>query len=730
MKMKIRNATVSALLLAFALAAGGCGGTARQESAAGTENAAETENAAGTENAAETGNGTDTGSAAEAENGTEAENAANKGNSAESAETPETAPTEDLHLDGLTPVYADSLKDGVYPISVDSSSPMFRIEACELTVADGAMSAVMTMSGTGYLKLYMGSADKAQAAGESEFIPYVETADGAHTYQVPVEALDMGITCSAFSKKRESWYERTLVFRSSSLPQDAFADGAAVTAESLGLEDGLYTVEVSLGGGSGRASVESPALLKVENGKAIATIVWGSANYDYMKVNGEKLEALSMEEHSVFEIPVGAFDRSLPVIADTVAMSTPHEVEYTLYFDSSTIQKSDGGDSPAAAALRTENRAEVPADSGAVAGAVSASVSDSVADPGLRPGMSPVRSLDLKYADRFRIDWYEDGCALISISDSGNYLVVPEKTPVPENLAEGITVIRQPVKNIYLTATSAMDLFRGLDSVGSIRLSGTDADGWYIEEARQALRDGSMLYAGKYNAPDYERILSENCGLAVESTMIGHSPEVKEQLERLGIPVLIERSSYEDHPLGRMEWIKLYGVLLGKEGLAREVFDREVSRIEPLLRKPQTGKTVAFFHIASNGAVTVRRSGDYVSKMIGLAGGVCLPADLPGSSSSLSTMNMQMEAFYAAARDADVIVYNSTIGGELRSLSELLEKSSLLSDFKAVKEGQVWCTEKNMFQETLGIGGMIEDIHRILTEDDPRDLNYIYRLRS
>ena len=157
--------------------------------------------------------------------------------------------------------------------------------------------------------------------------------------------------------------------------------------------------------------------------------------------------------------------------------------------------------------------------------------------------------------------------------------------------------MQQPVQNIYLVSTSAMDLFLHLDALDSIALSGTRAEGWYLDEAKQAMQTGRIAYAGKYSAPDYERILTAECGLAVENTMIYHTPEVKEQLERFGIPVLVERSSYESSPLARMEWIKLYGILLGKEPLAEEVFARQAQRIAPLLEQPSTGKRCAFFSI-------------------------------------------------------------------------------------------------------------------------------------
>lgn len=345
------------------------------------------------------------------------------------------------------------------------------------------------------------------------------------------------------------------------------------------------------------------------------------------------------------------------------------------------------------------------------------------------PGLEFSHSMEISYAKEFSVDYYEDGYKLITIEEEGKFLVVPENGTVPEELGKDITVLQQPLDHIYLVATSAMDLFRAVDGIDNIRLSGTKEDGWYIQEAKDALASGDMVYAGKYNAPDYELILSEGCDLAVESTMIHHNPEVKEKLEQFGIPVLVERSSYESHPLGRTEWIKLYGAILNREEKAEEVFREQEEKLERLSSEKNTGKTVAFFYINSVGAVNVRKSSDYVSKMIELAGGRYVPEDTGANDSAMSTMNMQMEEFYAKAKNADYIIYNSTIDGELSELSKLFAKSSLLEDFKAVREGNVWCTGKNLFQESTGLGTMIEDIHAMLTEDSKEEFTYMHKIK-
>ena len=337
----------------------------------------------------------------------------------------------------------------------------------------------------------------------------------------------------------------------------------------------------------------------------------------------------------------------------------------------------------------------------------------------------------LGYATQFTADCYEGGYTMLTLTESGEqFLVTPEDAAAVEGLPESVTVLRQPVRNIYLVSTSVMDLFLALDGLDSVTLSGTQAEGWYLDEARAAMEDGRIAYAGKYSAPDYERILTAECGLAVENTMIYHTPEVKEQLERFGIPVLVERSSYESSPLARMEWIKLYGILLGKEALAEEVFAQQAQRIAPLLEQPSTGKRCAFFSITSSGLATVRKSGDYVAQMIGMAGGEYVFADLADSGNSLSTMNIPLEDLYAGVKDADVLIYNGTIEGTISTKEELLARCALLAECKAVQSGDIWCTTPSFFQQSMALADFMLDLHAVFTGEatSPDTLHFLTKI--
>ena len=255
----------------------------------------------------------------------------------------------------------------------------------------------------------------------------------------------------------------------------------------------------------------------------------------------------------------------------------------------------------------------------------------------------------LDYAQQFTVDECAGGYSLITI-DGSRYLVVPEGAAVPAELDGDIVVLQQPIENIYLVSSSAMDPIISIGGLEAVALSGTQAENWYLDAARTAMEQGQIVYAGKYSTPG----LRDDFGCRLRPCHRKHDdlphPEVKEQLEKFGVPVLVERSSYESGPLARMEWVKLYGILLGKTNEAERVFADAEQRIAPLADQAPTGKTVAFFSITSNNLATVRKGGDYVAEMIKMAGGSYAFADLTDSGNNLATVNISLEDFYAGAR--------------------------------------------------------------------------------
>lgn len=372
-------------------------------------------------------------------------------------------------------------------------------------------------------------------------------------------------------------------------------------------------------------------------------------------------------------------------------------------------------------------------------------------------GLVYERSMELQYAENFSVDYYEGGYKLLKTKDGTEILIVPEGKEALENPDGKRIVLNQPVKNLYLVSSAVMDMFDQLDALDGIGFSGQKKENWYVENAKKAMEKGDILYAGKYNKPDYELIVSGNCSLAIENRMISHSPEVVEMLEQFGIPVMTEYSSFESHPLGRVEWVKFFGALVDKEEKAEELFGEQISVLDKVTAHNKTNanvnastnanvnasvnananvnadantlQAVAFFFITSNGLVQVRQSSDYIPKMIELAGGKYIFENLGDPESGRSTINMQVEEFYNGAKDADFLIYNSSIDGGVDSLGQLLEKCPVLKDFKAVKAGNVWCTTNDMYQQSMSMGGLLEDMHQMLQGEGEDDMKYLFTLK-
>ena len=344
------------------------------------------------------------------------------------------------------------------------------------------------------------------------------------------------------------------------------------------------------------------------------------------------------------------------------------------------------------------------------------------------PGLTFQSEMQNEFAECFHIYYYNDDYTLIDVPDSGQFLLVPEGKSAPDGLDKDIVVLQKPLDNIYLAATSAMSLFSSLDALDDIKFSSLQASGWYVDAAKQAMENGDIVFAGKYSEPDYELLVNSGCNLAIESTMILHTPKVQEMIEQMGIPVFTDRSSYENHPLGRTEWIKVYAEMVDKRDEAKEFFDEQAKIISDLKDFKNTEKTVAYFYMNSDGSVVVRKSDDYIPSMIEIAGGRYIFTDLKNADSNAPSVKLTMEEFYTQAIDADYLVYNGTIDDPINSVDDLLQKSELFADFKAVKEGNVWCAGKYLYQATDIVGNMITDIHLMLTGGDASQMTFMTKI--
>ena len=550
------------------------------------------------------------------------------------------------------------------------------------------------------------------------------------------------------------------------------AAGVRSFSELSEIPDGSYWIRVSMTGGSGRASISSPTGFYVKDGQATADIHWSSASYDYMKLDGVRYDAFTdAAGHSAMTIPVSALDAAIPVLADTTAMSKPYEIEYQLSFDgsallpmtdasmaeahalptdevnramqSATTQVADAetSDSAGGSGNRTNASAETSTKTAGASGTVGESSVHWSAAPEIE-GLTFISSEKNDVAEYFRLSVYEDasGAKYQLLETAGGlhrYLIAPADAQVSNRKSDHftaraseansankekkgdaleLTVLQQPLTTTYVAASAVMAPLCDLGAVRQIRFSGLREEGWYVDEARTAMKEGSMLFAGKYSEPDYETLLREGCDLALESTMIYRSPEVIEKLGALGIPVYIDYSSYEPHVLGRLEWIRVYGALFGHEEKAQQWYQSERDRIRAIHKTAEkSSPTVVYFYVNSSGQIQVRQPHDYIPELLELAGARYLAPDMSSlGGSRKSNVTVSLEDFYSSCRDADYLIYSATLDRPLSSIQELLGKNALFADFKAVKEGHVYTTDKDFYQLSDRMADFAEDVHRML----------------
>ena len=588
-------------------------------------------------------------------------------------------------------------------------------------------------------------------------------------YSVPVTAIILFIiltfnACSPAQKSENTGAQADAV-SSAVEPEAEKTDGETVDT----LEDGTYVPTLfTVSGGTGKVKITCPEVVVTE-GEAQARIEFSSPHYEWVKVDHVQYDPENADDadrdNSVFRIPV-RLDEEMTISGLTTAMSEPHEIEYTLFISLTQEDKKSSADgagedaegkdgaedsSGNGAEINGENDSADGVDDGEddgediPAAGKQASKSENASRPPALDGLTFVSAMETSYAETFDIYSYQpaDGSTeevyrLIDVHNSGQYLLLPEgsgsdKSAAPEkilkSLPASITVLQAPLDNIYVAATSSMALFDGAGAISQVKLTGTKEEGWYIDAPKKALADGSMIYVGKYSAPDYELLASSGCNLAVESMMILHSPEVKEKLEELGIPVFIDTSSNESHPLGRTEWVRLYGVLTGRETEAEAFFEEQKKVFAQAENYTDTGLTVAFFSISSSGNVIVRATDDYIPRMIELAGGNYIFKDLLQKSGNSASVRLSMEDFYNTAKDADYLIYNATIENPVRSITELCGKSSLLADFKAVQDGNVWQVQRSLYQSPDIAAQMITDLRRMLTGEDTSEMTFLEKLK-
>ncbi len=349
------------------------------------------------------------------------------------------------------------------------------------------------------------------------------------------------------------------------------------------------------------------------------------------------------------------------------------------------------------------------------------------------------RSMRLDYASNFKVDYYKGGYKLLTVYNrpedalegyiprTSQFLLVPEGMDAPANLDEGVTVLRAPVGNMLVASNGAVSQLNAIGALDTVSMVTTEAKSWYIDEVKTAMDAGEIRYVGSYKAPEYETLVASGSKLAVFSTMLASAPEVAEQLvDTCGMAVMLDQSSYEAHPLGRIEWLRFYGALTGHEEEADGLFSEQKELVASLSSKESGGKSVAIFYITSEGKLYVRNQKDYMAKMAELAGFDYIPDSI--GEDETGTTNITMEAFYESASQADYIIYLWSLGGKPATLAELVAMDEILADFKAVRDGNVWCTTQEFFQINDRLGTAIEDFSEMQTTGAD-ELDYLFKLK-
>lgn len=336
-------------------------------------------------------------------------------------------------------------------------------------------------------------------------------------------------------------------------------------------------------------------------------------------------------------------------------------------------------------------------------------------------------SMPLTYAKNFSVDYYKGGYKMIKVADSGSFLIVPDKMSVPKELDSSINVLQQPVTKIMISSTPTISLINAIGALDAVSLTTADVDTWYIEDVKTQMNSGRLQYVGSYSEPDYELITSVGTNFAIFSGML--TGDVKAALEQLGVTVMVDKASDESHPLARVEWVKLYGAMFNREAEAEKVFAEQEKIVKDIEGQQSTGKSVVMFYITTKGDFYVRNSDDYMAKMINLAKGEYIMDGKVGVGKS-GTTKMEAEAFFELAKDADAIIYVWSMGGKPSTLQDFLDKNEILSEMKAVKEGNVWCTTPDFFQISSTLGNMVSDINKMLNSDSSEEqLTYLFKLK-
>ena len=569
--------------------------------------------------------------------------------------------------------------NGIYSTTVTTGAAMFKVVNAQLTVKNGQIRALITLSGTGYDYLYVGTGAQASAAGQGQWVKWQDEvtytdAGGAQKtgrrYMIPVSALGEPIAIASHSESHNKWYDRTITFSSADLKkvgelpaddtQDSNNGGGETETEtnnttntttkpkpdkkpdkeskyesdlsgstgavnnSTGLADGVYTPDsFSFSGGSGRISI-SCTKITVTGGKALATIVFNSSYYGYVKANGNKYFPTHSGNTSIFTIPVN-LNANTTIIGMTTRMSAAHEITYTIYVGLNAAKNTDG--------------------KGTEAGNESGNKKLDEQAPDIS-GLTYQSETKLDYAKCFKLYHYdqditllevdmtqaekaadgtkavyaeseseteteaatataaaaatEDGEAVVQTqgekvselyqADVVKYLIIPADSTaeLPAGIEKEMILVHQPIESAYVSGDTALATLDELGLLDAVKTVGVEQDTTTVEAVKSGLADGSMTYAGGADDLQYRELVKSKCDFAVLPADILSGDEmadtdVKSKLSdaadsfaTLDVPMLVDRSADEETELGKREWIKVYGALFGCTEQTDSLFQKAV----------------------------------------------------------------------------------------------------------------------------------------------------------